>query len=227
MKPSPFSLVVAALAALPLTLGCSGAPSTPPPAPGASSAKAGLAGPAGAVGPAGSGAQVHPGASAAPSAEGPGSGPGGAVAVVPDEFPRFVAPEGWVTEAVTNSMRLHQFRLAGDAGVGDVEVVVATWPNGVGGREDNLTRWATQVGVATIDPARRTESEVRHFRVTTVHLEGAYKPDQGKELGSGAAMLASFIEVPGDARVWTVKATGPAATVARWKSSYEAFIAGL
>lgn len=170
---------------------------------------------------------------APPPAEGPRqdvAAPAGAEAAkpgVPDEFPRFTPQEGWVTEAVTNAMRLHQFRLPGEPGVGDVEVVVASWPTGIGAREENLSRWASQVGAPGIDPSRRWERDVRRFRVTTVELEGAYKPDQGEARGAGTALLASWIEVAGDTHVWTVKATGPTASVAQWRASYDAFLAGL
>ncbi len=146
---------------------------------------------------------------------------------IPDELPRFLAREGWTVEAPSGGMRLHQFRLPGAEGAGPVELVVASWPNGIGPREENMRRWANQMGLAEVDPARRAESTVRHFAVTTVHLAGEYKSDGGQVLGSGSELLASWIEVPGETRVWTVKATGPAATINRWKESYTAFIAGL
>jgi hypothetical protein len=153
--------------------------------------------------------------------------PSGAHAAVPDAFPRFVAQEGWSQEAVTSSMRLHQFRLPGADGHADVEVVVASWPNGVGPREDNLVRWASQVGATAVDPAKRWEQDVRQFKVTTVELQGPYTPDGGNTQADGTVLLASWIEVPGEARVWTVKATGPAASIAKWRASYDAFMAGL
>ncbi|MEZ6017440.1 MAG: hypothetical protein R3F49_20165 [Planctomycetota bacterium] len=173
---------------------------------------------------------ASPDAPAAPSpapAAASNQGAAAASGVIPEELPRFIGQDGWIAEAVVKPMRLQQFRLAGDAGAGDVELVIASWPNGIGPRSANLDRWATQMGLPSVEPEQVTEQDVRHFRVATVHLEGAYTPVDGPTQPKGMGLLASMVEVPGEARCWTIKATGPAATVTRWKDSYLRFIAGL
>jgi len=222
-RPRALAVLLVWGALAPLS-GCTGDRSGP--APAATEASGGAA--AGAP----SGPQQPPAAPASPGTLGTPGTPAPATADasragIPDTLPRFTAREGWTIEAPTGGMRLHQFRLPGAEGAGPVELVVASWPSGIGPREENLRRWAGQMGLAEVDPARRSERTVRHFAVTTVHLAGAYKSDGGQELGTGSELLASWIEVPGEAHVWTVKATGPAATIARWKDSYGAFVAGL
>ena len=150
------------------------------------------------------------------------------VASPPSELPSFDAQEGWSREAQTGEFRAHQFKLPGVEGSDHGVVVVASWPRGVGPREANLDRWLTQMGVdgtaAALEPPQRTEEEVRHFMLTTLHLEGSYTPVNATGPAENQALIASWIEIPGESHVWTVKASGPKPTIDHWKDSVLAFL---
>lgn len=171
----------------------------------------------------------------------PGADPSAADAIatesLPPELPRFLPQPGWTSEAPSNGMRLMQFSLPGDAEgkADDALLVVSSWPGGIGPLEGNISRWVQQVSGSSPDgnltAEQRWTEDIRDFAVTTVHLEGGIKPVDGMDpstptLDKGA-MLASFIEKPGEAPVWTVKAIGPQSTINKHKAAFRAFIAGL
>ncbi|MEM1448168.1 MAG: hypothetical protein AAF957_03495 [Planctomycetota bacterium] len=153
---------------------------------------------------------------------------------MPSDLPRFVAQEGWVNEPPANQMRLMQFRLPGGDS-GDGEVAVASWPGGVGPLEANLDRWVAQVGMSTpaaqLPDEQRWAEEVRDFLVTTIYVKGPIAPMQGSGSDAGpiedGAMIAAFVEKVGGTAVWTIKATGPAATIAKQEEAIRAFLRAL
>lgn len=149
---------------------------------------------------------------------------------LPEALPRFLPDEAWTVEAPSNAMRLHQYRLPGADGDGDAELVVAAWPSNLNGLEANLRRWIDQAGMALdvseLGPDRLEEREVRGFVLTTLALEGAEEAggDEGAHGPTGTPMLVSYIEKPGYPGVWTVKVTGPWATIQAHRDAVQAFL---
>ena len=149
--------------------------------------------------------------------------------------PRFATPEGWIEEAPENRMRAKQYSLPGAEGSEPALAVVAYWPGGIGGVEVNLDRWVSQVGsdrsAAELSGEERWVTETNGYLATHVHVEGQIKPMEGmgKDIVSteAGAILAAYIEPDGTNDVWTVKVTGPSATVQAHKERYAAFVAGL
>ncbi len=89
----------------------------------------------------------------------PGHAPAGGDAR-PESAPRFDAPEAWVREAPSSSMRLHQFKLPAPEGVdgaedGAVAIVVSRIVRGLKDLSRDAERRAQMVEcVSTPDPAR-------------------------------------------------------------------------
>jgi len=171
------------------------------------------------------------------STEGPQSPPSAVNSPdeLPEGLPRFVAQEGWIAEAPKSTFRSVQYRLPGEADAGDAEIYVSPFPNGVGSLESNLDRWVGQVGLTTpaalLPAEQRWTEEVRSFQVTTIYVKGQMAAMQGMSPDTptveDAALIASFVERVGAPSVWTIKAQGPAATIALHEDAIKAFIRGL
>ncbi|GAB4251160.1 MAG: hypothetical protein Kow00109_26930 [Acidobacteriota bacterium] len=142
------------------------------------------------------------------------------------------APEGWIAETPSSSMRQAQFRLPGEAG--DAEVAVFT---GIGGSpQANIDRWVGQFsGDADRPEPQTTSRQIGPYRVTVVDVSGTYHPaGMGPMMGGGASaepkpgyrMLAAIIELEGQRPVF-VKLTGPAETVEKWADSFQAYLDSL
>jgi len=143
------------------------------------------------------------------------------------------APEGWVEEMPSSSMRKGQFRLpkvAGDSE--DGEVAIFHFPGQGGSVEANLQRWYGQFsqpdGRSTAEVAERTVQQVNGLQQTLVTFNGTYlfkanlmSPDPPVEK-PGYRMLAGVVET--DAGPWFVKATGPEATMKHWEESFHEFM---
>jgi hypothetical protein len=147
---------------------------------------------------------------------------------------RLKAPDGWVSERPSSSMRVSQYQLP--AAQGDSEaasLVVYYFGAGQGGSVDaNLERWIGQMQTADGRPAKgaaKTETTtVNGMKVTLLDVAGTYA---GGDMGGGGGapsskpnfrMRAGVIETPRGA--YFIKLVGPEKTVARWDSSFQEFI---
>lgn len=146
---------------------------------------------------------------------------------------RLKAPNGWVSERPTSSMRVSQYQLP--AAEGDTEaasLVVYFFGAGQGGSVDaNLERWIGQMQSADGAPSKRnakTEtSTVNGLKVTLLDVAGTYAAG---DMGGGSAsaskpnfrMRAGVIETPKGA--YFIKLVGPEKTVGRWEQSFQEFI---
>lgn len=142
---------------------------------------------------------------------------------------RLKAPEGWLSERPTSSMRVSQYQLS--AAEGDSEaasLVVYYFGAGQGGSVDaNLQRWIGQMQSADGRPSAKTETTtVNGMKVTLLDVSGAYAGDMG---GGGTAqskpnfrMRAGVIETPKGA--YFIKLVGPEKTVSRWDQSFQEFV---
>jgi hypothetical protein len=142
-----------------------------------------------------------------------------------------VAPEGWVAEQPSSSMRKSQYRLPGESTGGDAEVSVFT---GIGGSaQANIDRWVGQfsgpAGSPVKDAAEVKTEQIGKYQVTTLDVTGTFSGGMGGPMMGGAPtaqenyrMLAAVIET--GQGPWFVKLIGPAGTVAKWQDSFDKFI---
>jgi hypothetical protein len=146
---------------------------------------------------------------------------------------RLKAPDGWVSERPSSSMRVSQYQLP--AAEGDTEgasLVVYYFGAGQGGSVDaNLERWIGQMqtpeGKPSKDKAKTENTTVNGMKVTLLDVTGAYA---GGDMGGGGAaqskpnfrMRAGVIETPKGA--YFIKLVGPEKTVNRWDQAFQEFI---
>jgi len=165
------------------------------------------------------------GASASPAAA---TAEGGSVLVAGISF---AAPPSWRREPPSSSMRAAQFAIPGGGNEKDGSVVVYYFGTGQGGGVDeNVKRWQGQFsdpsGTPPVPSVTRTESH--GLKVTIVTVKGTYA--SGMPMGPstpepGFALWGAIIENP-QGSVF-VKATGPAALIAREQPRFEALLASL
>ena len=146
---------------------------------------------------------------------------------------RLKAPDGWVSERPSSSMRVSQYQLP--AAEGDTEgasLVVYYFGAGQGGSVDaNLERWIGQMqtpdGKPSKDKAKTENTTVNGLKVTLLDVAGTYA---GGDMGGGGAaqskpnfrMRAGVIETPKGA--YFIKLVGPEKTVNRWDQAFQEFI---
>ena len=141
------------------------------------------------------------------------------------------APDGWISEQPSSSMRVAQYKLPGDAG--DAGLVVYYFGPGQGGSVDaNLERWIGQMqqsdGSSSRAKAKTETTTVNGMNTTLLDVTGTFSAgDMTGGGGSGQAipnarMRAAVIETPKGA--YYVKLVGPEKTVERWDAGYMAFI---
>lgn len=146
---------------------------------------------------------------------------------------RLKAPDGWVSERPSSSMRVSQYQLP--AAEGDTQaasLVVYYFGAGQGGSVDaNLERWIGQMQTPDGRPPRekaKTETTtINGMKVTLLDVTGVYA---GGDMGGGGAgqskptfrMRAGVIETPKGA--YFIKLVGPEKTVNRWDQAFQEFI---
>ena len=163
---------------------------------------------------------------AAPAAGVPAAGPLVQVAGI-----SFSAPTSWRREAPSSSMRAAQFAIPGSADEKDGSVAVYYFGTGQGGGVDeNVTRWQGQFRDPSGAPPAPavTHTESHGLKVTIVSVKGTYA--SGMPMGPstpepGFALWGAIIENP-QGNVF-VKATGPAALIAREQPRFDALLASL
>lgn len=152
-----------------------------------------------------------------------------------DPAPReltFAAQPGWREEPPSSSMRRAQYVLPGADGAAEATLVVYYFgAGGGGGIEANVTRWAGQFeqpdGSDSLDALERVDGTLHDLDVTYVSLSGTYvaetSPGSGEHVNEDDwSLRAAILDAPEGA--YYLKLVGPAATVARWESSWTAFL---
>jgi len=140
--------------------------------------------------------------------------------------------KGWIVEKPANAMRKAQYTLPRADGDGEDATLIVHYFGGQGGsREVNLERWAGQFeqpdGSKSADKIHSSTRTIAGLEVFEADLSGTYvaetAPGSGVHLNKpGWRMLAAIVgtkEGP-----WYVKLVGPAATIAKWEASYQAFL---
>ena len=147
---------------------------------------------------------------------------------------RLKAPDGWISERPTSSMRVSQYQLP--ASEGDTEpasLVVYYFGAGQGGSvAANLERWIGQMqtpdGKPAKDNAKTENTAVNGLKVTLLDVSGTYA---GGDMGGGGGsaqskphyrMRAGVIETPKGA--YFIKLVGPEKTVGRWDQAFDNFV---
>ncbi len=142
----------------------------------------------------------------------------------------FPVQPGWVEESPSSSMRVAQFRLPGEAGARDAELAVFAFPGG-GSVESNFERWCGQFeqadGSSPRAAARTSREERDGLTVHRIEVGGTYvaetTPGSGVRVNEpGWRLIGAVIEGPKGMHF--VKATGPEATLERWRASVDAFL---
>src|SRR5438132_8246740 len=99
----------------------------------------------------------------------------------------FKAPDGWVTEKTSSSMRVAQYKLPKAEGDNDdASLVLYYFGAAQGGTaQANIDRWISQMqqpdGSSSKDKAKTETTTINGLKVTTVDLSGTYtaEMDQG------------------------------------------------
>jgi hypothetical protein len=174
----------------------------------------------------------HPPLSAAPTADSviapppPGSGTGETGLV-------WTAPDSWVAETPSSSMRRAQYRVPGPGG--DGELVVFYFGPGQGGDAmSNAVRWANQFrqpdGRPSQEAMKSEQIQVGDVQVLLTEVTGIYSGGMTMMGGQSADlpdhMLLGAIAQGGDAN-WFFKLTGPAATLEAQRAGFRAMIESL
>ena len=148
-----------------------------------------------------------------------------------------LAPDpAWVARDPSSSMRTAEFTLgARDPGDEDASLVVYYFgPGTAGSVEANIDRWCGQFdqpgGTESRDLAVIEARSINGLVVHTVDLGGIYvaetRPGSGERVHEpDYHLLAAIVET--QAGPYYIKLMGPAATVDRWRSSYEGMLDGM
>ena len=145
----------------------------------------------------------------------------------------YKAPDGWLKEQTTSSMRVAQYKLPRTEGDPEDALLVVYYFGATqgGAVQANIDRWISQMqqpdGSASKDRAKTETSTVNGLKVTSVDVSGTYTAEMAP--GSGTThndqnyrMRAAVIETPKGN--YFVKLAGPEKTVMRWDQSYNDFL---
>lgn len=146
---------------------------------------------------------------------------------------KFDAPQGWISKPPASSMRVAEFTLPKAAGDAEDAALGIFFFGGQGGSvEANLDRWINQMaqpdGRSSKSLAKTSALQsASGLKITLVDVPGTYvaevSPGSTERFNKpGYRLRAAVIETP--AGPYFVKLTGPSATVARWDSTFAAFL---
>jgi hypothetical protein len=143
---------------------------------------------------------------------------------------KYAVPGGWSQVGGRTDMRVATWEIpAADGAEGKAQVVLYWSPGGMGGKDENLQRWAASIvgedGKPSAVADAKLEDRVIHgLKVTTLQLDGTYRSTMmGGAHGTGAIedarLYCAFVAVPGGSPYY-LKAYGPIETM---KSAHDAF----
>lgn len=145
----------------------------------------------------------------------------------------FNAPDGWVSEKPSSSMRVAQYKLPkAESDSDDASLVLYYFGAMQGGStEANIDRWISQMqqpdGSASKDKAKTEITTINGLKMTTVDVTGTYTAEMApgggtKHNDANYRLRAAVIETPKGN--YFVKLVGPAKTVGRWEQSYSDYL---
>ena len=146
---------------------------------------------------------------------------------------KFKAPEGWIVEKPSSTMRVAQYnlpRVEGDSA--DASLVLYFFGSGQGGSvQENVDRWIAQMeqpgGASSKEKAKVETITVNGLKVTTVDVSGTYVA----QMSPGSAtthndqnqrLRAAVIETTRGN--YFAKLVGPEKTVGRWSQSFDDYL---
>jgi hypothetical protein len=148
---------------------------------------------------------------------------------------KFEAPDGWIQEAPSSSMRMGQYRIPRVGGdEADSEMVVFHFGGGGGSVQANVDRWVGQFTTAeggpVSDQARISERQRNGLDITIVDVSGTYNESRGPMMAettarTGYRMLAAVVN--GTGGPWFFKLTGPENTVNESEEGFQSLLDGL
>jgi len=145
----------------------------------------------------------------------------------------FNAPDGWVTEKASSSMRVAQYKLPKAEGDNDdASLIVYYFGATQGGTtQANIDRWIAQMqqpdGSPSKDKAKTETTTINGLKVTTVDVSGTYTAEMAPGSGSfhndtNYRLRAAVAETPKGN--YFVKLAGPSKTIARWDQAYTDYL---
>ena len=145
---------------------------------------------------------------------------------------RFDAPKDWVLQPSSSSMRVAQYTLARAAGDAEDAELIVYYFGGSGGAVDaNLDRWLGQMeqpdGRPSKAVAKTTKLATKGMAITVLDVSGRYVAEIAPGAPTrynkpGFRMKAAVVETAQGP--YFVKLTGPARTVERWGTAFDAFL---
>ena len=146
---------------------------------------------------------------------------------------RYTAPEGWVKEQPSSTMRVAQYKLPKAEGDSeDAALVVYFFGATQGGAvQANIDRWISQIqqpdGSSSKDKAKAETTTINGLKVTTVDVAGTYTAEMAPGTGNqrndaNYRLRAAVIETPKGN--YFLKLVGPAKTMGRWEQSVTDFV---
>ncbi len=128
---------------------------------------------------------------------------------------KFEAPKEWTKEKPKSTMRKAQYKVPDkEKKAKDAELTLFFFGADAGGVEDNLKRWAGQMG----QKEYKAEKVEGKSKVTLVDLAGTYQERFDTAAVENARMLAAIVETADGP--WFFKLVGAADTVGDWKDEY-------
>jgi hypothetical protein len=151
---------------------------------------------------------------------------------LPSGVVHYTAPEVWIAEHPSSSMRRGQYRLPGKSDSDDGILAIYNFPGTGGSVEANLERWYKQMvqpdGSETKNKIERRDFLVNGMPVTLVYVTGTYLESATGMMMSDVterpnyAMLAAIVETANSP--WFFKATGPKVTIDTHRQAFEDFV---
>jgi len=134
---------------------------------------------------------------------------------------KFDAPAAWTKEEPSSNMRKAQYKVPDkDKKGADGQMALFYFGNRNDMLEDNLKRWAQQMGAA--DP--KTEVIQGKCKIHLVDLKGTYTGDQQQGPQENQRLLAAVVENADGP--WYFKLVGPADTVGPWREEFVTMLKG-
>jgi hypothetical protein len=131
----------------------------------------------------------------------------------------------WVKEAVSNSMRLEQYKIADNSNLS-----VSFLPGNAGGLEANIERWKNQFSQdAVFKILENTQFNYNSIPVTKIYLNGNYLESQDPFNPSAQKLLrenwaAYIIVAETEPGTWFFKVLGPASELKREEKNLDDFM---
>ena len=143
------------------------------------------------------------------------------------------APDGWVVEKTSSSMRVAQYKLPkADGDPEDASLVLYYFGQGQGGAtQANIDRWIGQMhqpdGSDSKAKAKSESLTVNGLKVTMVDVAGTYSAEMSPGAGDftskpGYRLRAAVVETPKGS--YFAKLTGPEKTITRWDQAFRDYI---